>query len=138
MNRSDYKAVRPFRLRVLLLARSRAPVPRSPFPLPPSHDFFLVYRVLSCLIMFSHVLSFVITVLSCLILSLNVFQCLFTSYHVLSFQHLVLVTGVPQHASTSPMVPCGEATQTASGPCSAQYETSSVMQAAKFVFRVGE
>ncbi|CAB1114966.1 unnamed protein product [Ectocarpus sp. CCAP 1310/34] len=52
-------------------------------------------------------------------------------------KHVTLVTGVPQHAVTSPMVPCGEAKQTEQGPCSAEYETSSVMQEALFVFKVG-
>eukprot|EP00903_Cladosiphon_okamuranus_P013133 g12248.t1 len=51
-------------------------------------------------------------------------------------KHTVLVPGVPQHAVTSPMIPCGSATKTPSGPCSSQYETSSVMQEAMFTFRV--
>lgn len=44
---------------------------------------------------------------------------------------------MPQHATTSPMIPCGGVqTDGGSGACSSRYETSSTMQEALFVCKV--
>ncbi|CAM9344963.1 unnamed protein product [Scytosiphon promiscuus] len=51
-------------------------------------------------------------------------------------KHVALIAGVPQHAVTSPMIPCGSPIAAENGPCSAQSEASSVMQEALFVLRV--
>lgn len=56
--------------------------------------------------------------------------------HFCSWQHVMLITGVLQHAVTSPMIPCGSSIPTENGPCSPKSEASRITQEALFVFRV--